>query len=801
MRHSVAIVAIARNESQYINEWIEYHAALGFDHFYIYDNSFGSEERLSKSISEGNKPLVSIIPAYNKLAFQKQAYGIAYGKFSPYHDFLLFIDLDEFFTLGIHKTVSDYVDFLNGKCPGFQNARIHWEIYDDNDVLERDMSVPVHEFFTRLANTSDAIRHNNTTKSLVRTKIPGVYFPNVHFPKSRSVNTIVTCDSLGREVHPDNQFVHERDVSVAKIRHYVTKTISEYMYQKLCRGDADGYIVRNIWNRFFNYCIETPEKIEYYNQHKNDVYVGKYAGSSRMDAIGRSRRDKVVVAMTTWTKRLDSCMKVLESVLRQTMKPNALFLTLSLEEFPRREIDLPYGMVQLFKTHPEFKMNWVEGNDKSFKKLFPVLPYLDDNDIIMIIDDDFVLPDNTIYSRYRDFNMANRECVITSDWEDCGQTMMFQKKMLNGYEKFFIPEIVHTGNDDAVYFNIFHLNGYRTRKGSDVYFSNSKRIIFDGLGLTENHQYLPPPDVTVIMQKIIHSRFNGKWEDLFGVFRTGIVGDSSSSNGTSANSMERELESTFLNRVEKFFYGDNLRLVDGIKTPLFLGSDIPNQMGKDVLCCGLGWKYLPGQPHRKFRQFVPPTNFCYLRGEISRNQVIHDGVNLPRNVPVGDSRLLSSVVLSEIELNPIMDMGIVLGDRWVEPNDRYVKMARVKFPDHQVSAIRTTETGFEELVEFICQCRIVLTCSLWGVALAHAYGVPVVCFLESSGYEFMDYYSAFKDVRYGKLTRKIPFEDALEDARNKAFVEKVNPAREDVQAIQKGILLSLPYREHMVEGI
>lgn len=81
MRYSVAIVAIARNEGQYINEWIEYHASLGFDHFYIFDNSFGNEERLSQSISDKNKKLVSIIPAYNKPNFQKQSYGIAYNKF------------------------------------------------------------------------------------------------------------------------------------------------------------------------------------------------------------------------------------------------------------------------------------------------------------------------------------------------------------------------------------------------------------------------------------------------------------------------------------------------------------------------------------------------------------------------------------------------------------------------------------------------------------------------------------------------------------------------------------------------
>lgn len=57
--------------------------------------------------------------------------------------------------------------------------------------------------------------------------------------------------------------------------------------------------------------------------------------------------------------------------------------------------------------------------------------------------------------------------------------MMFQKKMLNGYETFFVPRVIKTGNDDAVYFNLFHLNGYRTRRGSSAFLSNSNRFIRD----------------------------------------------------------------------------------------------------------------------------------------------------------------------------------------------------------------------------------------------------------------------------------------------------------------------------------
>ena len=50
---------------------------------------------------------------------------------------------------------------------------------------------------------------------------------------------------------------------------------------------------------------------------------------------------RVVVTMTSWTKRVGNCVKVIQSVLDNTMKPDLVFLNLSLEEFPNRNKDLP----------------------------------------------------------------------------------------------------------------------------------------------------------------------------------------------------------------------------------------------------------------------------------------------------------------------------------------------------------------------------------------------------------------------------------------------------------------------------
>ena len=188
---------------------------------------------------------------------------------------MLYIDVDEFFTLMHHKTISEYIDFLNSKCPNFQSCRIHWEIYDDNNAVDRDIKIPVVEFFTHKATTNTAVSTNYQTKVLIKCGIPKMRFTSVHYSVSSAVK-LKTCNSTGERISSDSKItIAKRNVGIAKIRHYMTKTIAEYMRQKLCRADAAGYMTRDIENKFFNYCRKTDAKVKYYNANKNKIKIQK----------------------------------------------------------------------------------------------------------------------------------------------------------------------------------------------------------------------------------------------------------------------------------------------------------------------------------------------------------------------------------------------------------------------------------------------------------------------------------------------------------------------------------------------
>ena len=116
--------------------------------------------------------------------------------------------------------------------------------------------------------------------------------------------------------------------------------------------------------------------------------------------------------MTSWTKRINNVKPVVENFMRGTLQPDRLYLSLSVEEFSNRESDLPKDLVEYFNTNEKLILNWVEGeNTKSMKKVFPILEYLDDDDIIINVDDDALLPKSFIESRYNEFKIKNAPTI------------------------------------------------------------------------------------------------------------------------------------------------------------------------------------------------------------------------------------------------------------------------------------------------------------------------------------------------------------------------------------------------------
>lgn len=242
--------------------------------------------------------------------------------------------------------------------------------------------------------------------------------------------------------------------------------------------------------------------------------------------------DKIVVAMTSWKQRINQVADLVNAIKNQTLKPDFFYLTLSSDEFPNKEQDLPEELVSMVDEW--FVINWVKDNTKSMKKVFPILEFLDDSDLIFDIDDDFInIPTDLIESRYNDYTTngmqyaivpdSNRLCNIPngSPIKCCGATSVFTKKMLAHYDEFLNKSIYDIGNDDRCYTMLIALNGYSTIGSSkyDATYIFKNMLKYDKLGNAYIAHYTWGKDAasTYMMQylKVYTSISNGNKINLY----------------------------------------------------------------------------------------------------------------------------------------------------------------------------------------------------------------------------------------------------------------------------------------------
>lgn len=176
----------------------------------------------------------------------------------------------------------------------------------------------------------------------------------------------------------------------------------------------------------------------------------------------------IVIAMTSWKKRIDNVKNIIDSILKNTILPDRIYLTLSSDEFPQKEKELPTDLVELFNSNETLILNWVKENTKSMKKVFPILQYLNDDDLIIDADDDILFPKDLIEKRINEFNrhkspitsVLNRYDHMLYGLKLSGVASLVQKKMLKDWELFCNDEVIHTYEDDHVYTILCFINGY-----------------------------------------------------------------------------------------------------------------------------------------------------------------------------------------------------------------------------------------------------------------------------------------------------------------------------------------------------
>lgn len=238
----VALVCIAKNEDNYIQEWIDYHLKLGFDEVFVYKNNWEYSNDSTK-VNVINFPgEVQQLKAYN--TFINTHHGV--------YDWAAFFDVDEFLVLKKHKNIKEFLSDYNSH----DVLAINWVFFGNNGnkkVEDGNYSM-IQRFTKRCKDTNFHI------KTICKVK------PEIQFTLPHNTNKpwVTTNGRTG-----NGPFNHNGDDSVAQLNHYFFKSWDEFV-NKVGRGRADTRTPYNINSFNFNECNDVEDYTAYKFYYDNE---------------------------------------------------------------------------------------------------------------------------------------------------------------------------------------------------------------------------------------------------------------------------------------------------------------------------------------------------------------------------------------------------------------------------------------------------------------------------------------------------------------------------------------------------
>lgn len=254
--YQLSIVAIAKNEINYLLEWIAYHKLIGVEHFYIADNSStdGTRELLAKLQQVG---IVTFIDWPIKKKAQCQWYNHVRKKYFHETKYMIFIDLDEFLmSKKIHEIKKTILSLLEKEDTGA--IAINWRIMGSAGIKHENSELVLKKF--NMSSKKDRIV-NKHFKSII--KPAAVKSMTAHAALLKKDYKYLLSNGS------ETQFINNtptsgRTVTVTDtpitVHHYVVKSLEEFIKFKQNRGSAirGEAAVKDI-NYFNNHDINDEE--------------------------------------------------------------------------------------------------------------------------------------------------------------------------------------------------------------------------------------------------------------------------------------------------------------------------------------------------------------------------------------------------------------------------------------------------------------------------------------------------------------------------------------------------------------
>jgi hypothetical protein len=209
---------LVRDDERYLDEWIDYHSALGVEHFVIYDhksvvpvvNRWGDKVTvIRRDVPDFDAPL-----SYNQTLKDFKSVWLAT------------FDMDEFIVLHKHKSIPDLLE--NYKAYG--GLALNWLIYGSSGHLTTPQGLAKDNFLWRTPADYPGNVHVKTIAQME-------YCYNIY--------NVHTCASTKPIVNEDYQSVNgalgDSSRSTCHLNHYITRSLEEYQ-RKIDLGKKINYV-------------------------------------------------------------------------------------------------------------------------------------------------------------------------------------------------------------------------------------------------------------------------------------------------------------------------------------------------------------------------------------------------------------------------------------------------------------------------------------------------------------------------------------------------------------------------------
>lgn len=210
----LAILAMFKNESMIIGEWIEHYIWQGVNHIYLIDNDSNDDylSIIQPYIDKGYITLYSLSEQHK----QADHYNTIFKEIRNEMEWLMVCDIDEYW-FGVNETISDYIKKVSNDV---NSIRTYWTYFGSSGYIKQPKEI--RKSFIKCTKFSEK-KYNNIWNSKCIIKVS-------------DVDTLI--------VHKHNFLVSENEIKEnykLRLFHYKIMSREYFSKIKMTRGDSIGY--------------------------------------------------------------------------------------------------------------------------------------------------------------------------------------------------------------------------------------------------------------------------------------------------------------------------------------------------------------------------------------------------------------------------------------------------------------------------------------------------------------------------------------------------------------------------------